>query len=75
MGIFTANQLGTEAGEHFHHPTDKCFYCAEPLDCDRWIYWSGTETQIWMHPACAKRLADALNRDWREYQQRYPESK
>ncbi len=72
MGLFKTIDFQSEASEHFHHPTDDCFYCAEPLTGDTWIFWNGTEAQIWMHPACAGRLADALNKDWREYQLKHP---
>jgi hypothetical protein len=32
-----------------------------------WIYWNGNDEkgqQIWLHPWCAKRLADNLNKDF-----------
>ncbi len=73
MGLFTSEKLGTEIGEAFHHPTDHCFYCGDPLAGDVWIFWNGNESQIWMHPACAKRLADGLNKDWEKFKKQHPE--
>lgn len=76
MALFTSEKLGTEIGEAFHHPTDRCFYCGDPLTGDVWSYWSGIDErgiQIWMHPACAKRLADHLNKDWEKFKRLHPE--
>lgn len=73
MGLFKAKDLATDILEHFCRPTDHCFYCTEPLNTDEWIYWVGYGQQIWMHPACAKRLADHLNKDWADFKRLYPE--
>lgn len=73
MGVFDSKDLGTLSGEHFHHPTDHCFYCADPLSGDQWIFWNGTGCQIWMHPDCAKRLSDQLNKDWENFKREHPE--
>ncbi len=74
MGLSTPDNL--EKYEHFHHPTDKCFYCSGPLDGDVWVFWNGNDErgiQIWMHPGCAKLLADNLNRDWEMFKKLHPE--
>jgi hypothetical protein len=73
MGIFDSKEFATEGGEHFHHPSDLCFYCSEPLTGDNWIFWNGSTGQIWMHPECAKRLADNLNKDWERYRREHPQ--
>lgn len=73
MGIFDSKEFKTTAGEQFHHPTDLCFYCSATLTGDQWIFWNGPETQIWMHPECAKRLADNLNKDWDKFKRDHPE--
>lgn len=75
MGLFKAKDLASSVGELFR-PTDACFYCAEPLHGDEWIFWGGNDesnTQIWMHPGCAKRLADNLNKDWEKFKRLHPE--
>lgn len=49
---------------------DRCFTCNEPLRFPL-VYWAGCngETgrenglQIWMHPACARKLGENLIRD------------
>ena len=73
MGIFKSKDLAADILEHFHRPTDHCFYCNQPLDGDEWIFWISYGQQIWMHPGCAKRLSDHLNKDWEEFKRRYPE--
>ncbi len=68
MAVFHQDRFdGSEEQDAFIHPTDRCFYCAEPLNGHSWIYWNGSDEknqQIWLHPACAKRLADHLNKDF-----------
>jgi hypothetical protein len=72
MGLFNSKEFSDEVKGFFHRPTDHCFYCFEPLGDDVWIFWDGCGAQIWMHPACAKRLADALNKDWHQYHLKHP---
>jgi hypothetical protein len=54
-----------EATDHFLKPTDCCFFCGEPLTDDV-VYWSGRDdsnTQIWLHPSCARALSQHLAKD------------
>lgn len=76
MALCSTNDLATETGEAFLRPGDHCFHCGEPLAGDVWAYWQGADeagTQVWLHPTCAKRLADALNRDWLQFTAQHPE--
>ena len=73
MGLAKLSDLVTNIGECVYKPAEQCFYCADPLGGDVWIFWNGTDCQIWMHPACAKRLADNLNKDWERFKVVCPE--
>lgn len=73
MGLFSAEHFKSRYADHFCNPTDKCWYCCEPLNGDDWIFWDGGYSQIWMHPECAKRLADNLNKDWDRFKHDHPE--
>jgi len=73
MGLAKLSDLVTNVGEYVYKPAEQCFYCAEPLGGDVWIFWNGTDGQIWLHPACAKRLADNLNKDWERFKVVCPE--
>lgn len=67
MAFYSASHMHQPNTEVFHSPTDKCFYCGEPLMGSVWIYWQGAsekEQQIWMHPACARVLGDHLLSDF-----------
>ena len=63
-----ANQTELEKTEPcFLRATDQCFYCGSQLSGNEWIFWNGNDEkgqQIWMHPDCAKRLSDHLNKDY-----------
>jgi hypothetical protein len=51
-------------------PTHECFYCGNVLKGEAFIYWMGIDErgqQIWMHPDCAKRLSDHLNKDYHNH--------
>lgn len=55
--------------EAFLHPTDRCFYCGNPLGASQWVYWNGNDEkgqQIWLHVGCALALSDNLVSDFRK---------
>jgi hypothetical protein len=66
MALATLEMINT-VDPCFLRTTDRCFFCGEPLSGHLWIYWNGNDEkgqQIWLHPWCAKRLADNLNKDF-----------
>jgi hypothetical protein len=73
MGLYNVTKefsQMSDAAEVFMHPTDECFYCGETLLGDWFIYWQGADEkgqQIWLHMDCAKRLVDALNKDFHHF--------
>lgn len=76
MALFNKKQFEEEFAEAWIHPTDTCFYCGEVLTGETWIYWHGIadkEQQIWLHPACAKRLSDHLDLDWNRFKKQNPQ--
>lgn len=65
MAVATHNQLAN-VDPVFLRPTSRCFYCGQSLAGSLWIYWNGSDEkgqQIWLHAACARRLADHLIKD------------
>lgn len=73
MGLFKSSEFATENCEVFHKPTDDCFLCGDKLTGGVWIYWQGFGAQVWLHPACAKRLGDHLCSDWEKFKRAHPE--
>lgn len=46
-----------------------CFHCARPV-ADPAVLWSGTTSDIFLHPGCATDLVLRLSRDVLEWQHR-----
>lgn len=70
MALATINKLTSDDGLVFLKPTDRCFYCSQQLGGTHLVYWQGTDeraVQIWLHPECAKRMADHLVKDWHRF--------
>lgn len=67
MAVIKASEFEAMSYMWPYAPSDRCFFCGEHLTGDRWIVWQGNDEkgqQIWLHNACAKRLADHLNIDF-----------
>ena len=67
MALITKETIG-EVDPVFMRPTERCFYCGSHLGGEYWVMWQGadeTGVQIWLHPPCAKFLADTLGNDFR----------
>lgn len=64
MGVFNSSMFAEPNSEVFYRPPDNCFYCGNKLTGDRWIFWNGNNSQIWMHPECANRLSYHLLSDF-----------
>jgi hypothetical protein len=73
MAVFSAKQFNEPHMESFYHPSDRCFYCHDPLGGDVWIMWNGEDGQVWFHPGCAKKFSDCLESDWEKFRREYPE--
>lgn len=66
--IKNADDLDVEIHEGFDlYPNGKpCFYCHQTLGDaadDRTVYWSGSTTEIYLHPVCAIQLGTHLIKD------------
>ena len=73
MGVFRTGDFSERYAEDFHHPSDCCFLCCEPLGGDVWIFWNGYSGQVWFHPGCAKIFSDKLAVDWEKFRREHPE--